>query len=241
MKTNTFKTIKHWDEDLIHKHIFKELDNLYNILDKFEIKELSFIDIGGNVGKFYEEISKKYIVNKCAIVEASQILAEYMTQKFKDDPKVTVYNFGLSDVSGDFYFDDVGVRCIEDNDIDASKDDINLGLAGKTNSPGSTKFFNASYFLKQINQIPSNEITFIKIDTENNDYQILSAISEYLVEEKITPIILYENNFNNSGKTIEYANEILETFCEKCGYVKPNTDLENIFLIPLQYEKSYTS
>ena len=161
MKENTYKTIKHWDEDLMSKYTNKELNALYKILDELKIKEMSFVDIGGNVGKFYEEISKRYTVNQCVIAEASKILSEYMELKFKDDSKVTVYNVGLSDVSGDFYFDDVAVRTIEDNNIDASKDDINLGLAAKSNFPGDTKFYNASYFLKKINKIPPNEITFI--------------------------------------------------------------------------------
>ena len=82
MKENTFKTIKHWDEDLMYQHVHRELSSLYNVLDEFKVKELSFIDVGGNVGKFYEEISKRYIVNKCVIVEASKILSEYMVEKF---------------------------------------------------------------------------------------------------------------------------------------------------------------
>ena len=232
MKENTFKTIKHWDEDLMYKYVHKELDSLYSIFEEFGIKKLSFIDVGGNVGKFYEEISKRYIVNKCVIVEASKILSEYMVEKFKNDPRVVVHNFGLSDEGGDFYFDDVGVRCIEDNDIDASKNDINLGLSGKTNVPGSTKFFNASYFLREINNIPDNEITFIKIDTENNDYQIVNAMKDFLLERRINPIILFENNFHNCGKNIEWANELIKSFCEKCGYIQPTLDSENIFLIP---------
>lgn len=232
MKENTFKTIKHWDEDLMYQHVHRELSSLYNVLDEFKVKELSFIDVGGNVGKFYEEISKRYVVNKCVIVEASKILSEYMVEKFKNDPRVVVHNFGLSDEDGDFYFDDAGVRCIEDNNIDASKSDVNLGLAGKTNSPGSTKFFNASYFLREINEIPANDISLIKIDTENADYQIISAMKEFLIEKKISPIILFENNFHNAGKTIEWAYEVINDVCDKCGYTKPSLNSENIFLIP---------
>lgn len=232
MKENTFKTIKHWDEDLMYKYVHKDLNSLYSIFERFEIKQLSFIDIGGNVGKFYEEISKRYIVNKCVIVEASKILCDYMVEKFKNDAAVVVHNFGLSDENGSFYFDDVGVRCLEDNDIDASNDDINLGLSAKVNISGSTKFLNASSFLREINEIPHNEITFVKVDTENNDYQIISAMTDFLLERKINPIILFENNFHNCGKSIEWASELIKSFCEKCGYIQPPLDSENIFLIP---------
>lgn len=234
MKPNTFKTIKNWDENIIYKHISEELNSLCKIFNELKIKELSFIDIGGNVGKFYEQISKSFIVNKCIIVEASEILSEYMRKKFQNDSRVVIHNFGLSDTSGDFYFDDVGVTCIEENDIDLSEGEVNLGLSKKTDEPGSTKFLNADYFLREINEIPPKEISFIKIDTENRDYYILSSISNYLAEKQIKPIILFENNFNLAGQTVGWAREILSDFCKKCGYAEPSYMYSpNIFLIPL--------
>jgi hypothetical protein len=68
--------IKYWDETIVLRHIGTELKWLFDYLDSNDIKNVSFIDIGGNVGKFYDEVSKKYKVDKCIIVEASKRLSE---------------------------------------------------------------------------------------------------------------------------------------------------------------------
>lgn len=235
MKKNTLSSIGHWDKNLMMGHVSGELDRLYKIFDRLNLKNISFIDIGGNVGKFYEEISKRYNVEKCIIVEASKILSEYLDSKFKDDNKVTVYNFGLSDEEGDFYFDDSWVSALEENDIDESGNNINLGLSAKTDKPGGTKFYNSNYFLENINQIPAKEIDFIKIDTENMDIQIVSSMEPYLLKNNINPIILFENNYFATGGSDEKMQEIVNNFCERCNYVKPSKSAyksRNIFLTP---------
>ena len=232
MKPTTFNSIKHWDENLMYKYVKNELNTIYEQFDKFNLQNISFVDIGSNVGKFYEEISKKYEVKKCVMVEASFLLSEYTREKFKNIPNLFIHNFGLSDLNGDFYFDDRAAH-IEDGGIDASGKDINLGLSKKTNSPGSTKFHNSSYFLENICEIKPEEINFIKVDTENQDLPIVSAMSDYLLKNKINPIILFENNFHNMGMSVAAAQKIIDEFCAKCGY--KSTDLygkENVILIP---------
>ena len=69
-------SIKYWDEKIVSRHIGTEINWLTEYLDENKITELSFIDIGGNVGKFYDELSKKYTIKKCVIVEASKRLSE---------------------------------------------------------------------------------------------------------------------------------------------------------------------
>jgi len=218
MKNNTFNTIKHWDQNLMYKFVSKELDTIYECFDKHNIKSLSFVDIGSNVGKFYDEISKKYQINKCVMVEASSLLSEYSKEKFKENSNVFIHNVGLSDTNGDFYFDDAGVRCLDENNIDATGQEINLGLSGKTNFPGTTKFYNASYFLENLCEIEPENIDFIKIDTENQDFPIILAMSEFLIKNKKSPIILFENNFHNTNMTLEEAQSAINDFCFKCGY-----------------------
>ena len=89
------KHIKYWDENLVEKHIGQELFFLMKYLDEKNITNISFIDIGGNVGKFYDKLSEKYNINNCLIVEPSKYLVEYMEEKFKNNKNIVIFNFGL--------------------------------------------------------------------------------------------------------------------------------------------------
>ncbi len=240
MKPNTHNTIKHWDDNLVIKFVNKELVPLYKHFETYGITSLSFVDIGGNVGKFYDEISKNYNVNKYEVVEASSILCEYMKGKFKDNPNVTIHHMGLSDEEGIFYFGDEGIRYFETSGEDGSGRDINLGLSAShfihhdnTNFHGATKFYSSYHFLEDMCTIPPQDLKFIKVDTENRDIQIVASMTDYLVKHKIQPIILFENNFRYFLSS-EQAQLLIDNLCDKVGYIK--VDLmgpdENIFLLP---------
>lgn len=209
-------SIKYWDEKIVSRHIGTEINWLTEYLDENKITELSFIDIGGNVGKFYDELSKKYTIKKCVIVEASKRLSEYMTEKFKDVNSITIHNFGISDSEGEFHFDDSGIDYWADRELN---EDINLGVSKMSNRPGGTPFIKMDKFLNEINTIPSNEITFIKIDTENRDIPILGDMIEYLKVNNIKPFILFENNFHND-MSLENAQRIVDDFCNTLNYEK---------------------
>lgn len=240
MKQNTYNTIKHWDDNLVLKFVNKELIPLYKHFETYGITSLSFVDIGGNVGKFYDEISKNYIVNKCEVVEASSILCEYMNDKFKDNPKVTIHHMGLSDEEGIFYFGDEGIRYFENSGEDGSGRDVNLGLSfshfihhDNTNFHGATKFYPSHHFLENMCTIPPQDLKFIKVDTENRDIQIVASMTDYLVKHNIQPIILFENNYRYF-LSVEEAQILIDNLCDKVGYIK--VDLsgpdENVFLLP---------
>jgi FkbM family methyltransferase len=243
MKETTYKTIKHWDDNLIGKHVSKEITQLFEHFNDYNITTLSFIDIGGNVGKFYDEISKNYEVKKCEIVEASKILCEYMTDKYKDNSNITIHNIGLSDEEGEFYFGDESLQYYEETGIDGSdSQDINFGLSAAHfvenppthDYPGKTRFYNSTNFLDNLNKIPAQDIKFIKVDTESRDIQIVSSMTEYLVKNNISPIILFENNFRYF-LTLEEGQKLIDDLCNKVGYhpVDLGKFEDNVFLLPL--------
>ena len=242
MKQTTYNTIKYWDDELVNKFVQPELQQLLIHFKTYNIDSLSFVDVGGNVGKFYDEISKHHTVNKCEIVEGSKILCEYMTDKFKDNPNVTVHNFGLSDQEGVFYFGDERVTWFERTGSDGTGfNNVNLGLSSShfvhhedTNYDGATKFYNGTYFLENFNTIPPQDLKFIKVDTENRDIQIVSSMKDYLIKHNIKPIIVFENNYRYF-LSVEDAQSLIDDVCDKVGYQPVNLSgsLENIFLLPI--------
>lgn len=210
--------IKFWDENLVLSHIGNELNWLFNYLDENKLDNLSYIDIGGNVGKFYDQIITKYNVKKANIIEPSKILFDYMVGKYKDKNNVDLYNFAINNKDGSVDFVD-SAQSASDFFIERGVDNsINLGLSKMNrNNPGSTQCFSIDTFLRKITTIKPNEIDFIKIDTENSDLFILENMINFLVDNKIRPFILFENNYHND-LTTEKAMEIMKNFCLLCGY-----------------------
>jgi hypothetical protein len=204
---------------------------------------MSFIDVGGNVGKFYDELSKKYIINNCEIVEASGMLCEYMRDKFKNNPNISIHNFGLSDEEGVFYFGEEGIMWFENSGTDGSSfDNLNFGLSAchfvpqdNLDFPGATKFYNGSYFLNNINKIPAKDIKLVKVDTENRDVQIVTSMKNYFLQNDISPIILFENNYRYF-LSIEEAQYLIDDLCSAVGYYKVDLlkEGENVFLLPIK-------
>lgn len=211
--------IKYWDDNLVAVHIGTEINWVHSYIEENNIEKISFIDIGGNVGKFFDELSKKYTIDRCIIVEPSKRLYDYMCDKFKNNPQVTVHNFGISKENGMFQFDDSGIDYWTEHGIDNS---MNLGIFQMRNNSGETQFFTIDYFLENYNTIDPKKITFIKIDTESRDLYIIEGLKKYLQKHQIRPLILFENNFH-ADMTLDEAQTIVNDFCGFFGY--ESTDL----------------
>lgn len=218
------KIVKFWDDNLVLQHIGIELGWLFEYLDSNNITEVSYIDIGSNVGKFYDVISEKYKVNKCIMVEPSDVLFNYMTEKYVNVESIELFNCAISDENGDFNFcnsAEMAIKHYENIGIDNS---INLGLSKLNKSTsGNVKSYSMDFFLKNHNTIPAQDITFIKIDTENMDLNIIGSMTQYFIDNRIKPFILFENNYHNTMSKVD-AEKIINNFCDLCGYEKTSLD-----------------
>ena len=56
--------IKIWDDELIERNIGIEINYLKDYFDPKNLTELSYIDIGANVGKFYDVLSRDYSIKQ---------------------------------------------------------------------------------------------------------------------------------------------------------------------------------
>ncbi len=208
------KHIEFWDNEVVSIHIGTEINWIREFLNERNIKKISFIDIGCNVGKFYDILSKEYEINKCDMVEPSKNLFKYLQTKFNEDKKVTLFNFAVADQNGNFSFNE----SVSDTwDGELSQNTINLGLSKLGKNDGDTLCISMDNFLRNYCTIPPEEISFIKIDTENRDLNIINSMTDFIKEKNIKPLIIFENNFHND-MSYEQAKSIIDHFSDSCGY-----------------------
>jgi len=230
---NIFDIIKYWDDNLVEQHLGWEMVVILQYLNDKTKTHISYLDIGANCGKYYDVLSKDFIIDYSVMAEASVHLYEYLLVKFKDNKKCFIYNSIVSDVSGKTSFSEIDFSYI--TNINNS---INLGLSKTYNSHNNNReqisakdFFNAYIINNNINQLD-----FIKIDTENRDYHIIKSLTHDCIEKlKNKPLIVFENNYHNDMSKND-AQVILDNFCSFNNY--KFIDIDNIqqtgaFLWPL--------
>jgi len=229
--TNKFDIIKYWDENLVARHIHNELDLIIPYLQK-DKKNINYIDIGANTGHYYNILSKYFNIDNAIMVEASISLCEYLNNKFKNYKNTYIYNYILSDSDQMVSFADLDFDSLDKLEIDS----INLGLSRcDNNTLYNREQISGDNFFTSISNICNNNYDFIKIDTENRDYNIIKSITRYIKEFTTKPLIIFENNYHND-MTLAEAQNIIDTFTKSCGYHPINIEkLESssVFVYPL--------
>jgi FkbM family methyltransferase len=219
-KTNYFDKVKQWDDQHCEKHVWNLVNNIKELLTSKNINELYYIDIGANVGKVYDLLNTNNLVKKVWMYEASPILYDYLKIKYNENNDVVIKNVAISDNEGDVNFDESSIIYQVNNNAT----DLNFGLSKITDSLTQTKVKcnKISNLVLNDDEILSN-VTFIKIDTENMDFNILNDIVNIIDKFRIKPIIEFEVNYHMGPITKEMAQSILDKF-ESFGYKKLKLD-----------------
>jgi FkbM family methyltransferase len=217
-----YNDIKKWDDEFCTNHVVNLVRNITKILKEKNITNLSYIDIGANVGKVYDLLSENFVINKVWMYEASPILFEYIKEKYSSDSKVIVNNNVVLDRSGKIQFDQSSLIY----EINNNQHNLNLGLSKIGNSNHSTEVdsIKISDVILNTSEI-QNDVTFIKIDTENVDFNILNDLFDVIRQFKNKPIIEFEINYFVSNMSISDAQFILDKYVD-LGYNK--IDLRSI-------------
>ena len=93
--------IKFWDDEIVQGHIGAEVQMMQDYFTENNIKKIHYLDIGANVGKFYDLfIERGFEIGNVIMVEPSHDLFNYMVVKFKDVPNCQLYNLAVSDRDG---------------------------------------------------------------------------------------------------------------------------------------------
>ena len=130
----------------------------------YDLNENSIIfDLGGYQGQWASDVFEKYCCT-IYIFEPVPDFAENIKQRFKENPEVHVYNYGLAEKNK---IETIAISEDESSVFKQSKDSIEIRLV------------NALKFLKKKN---INNIDLIKINIEGGEYELL----EYLIEVGIT-------------------------------------------------------
>jgi len=205
--------IKIWDEELIEKHIGTEIRYLQEYFSNK--KNLNYIDIGANVGKFYDVLSKFYQIDDVFMVEPAPQLFEYISEKFKEKPNCKLFNFAISNENGETYFQ---TQCIDNSTTE--RIDMGVSKIHKNQSGHLVKMVSGYVFLNDyVNNL--EEIDFIKLDTETHDYLILESIIPIIEKLEKKPFILFEHNYHSLMSDQE-AERIINEFTSRCQYESIN-------------------
>lgn len=204
-------TLKDW-EQLCYNHVHNDVKHLVELLEKQNVKSINLLDIGANVGCMYDSTAAHVKIKKAYLVEPAVKLYEFMRNKYKDDQKVKLYNFCISNNTGpiSFYTPDFSL-------IDNSRlYEYGLGRfilhGGPEERPNMSMI--QSYALDDaFKKFKWPDIDVVKIDTENMDFQILSGMHKFVHAQKKLPIIIFENNWDGSLPK-EEADTILNWYKE---------------------------
>lgn len=174
--------------------------------------EITFLDIGANVGSFaYLPLLNRKI--KCLAFEPNvlvcDILKNNIERNFLTD-NVTVYNLACSNKVGDVV-------------LKIPKDTTDSGLATLAENP--TRFIydgkDGDYDEQNVSCVTldgfcsKEKITAIKIDTEGSELDILKGAAKILREQK--PMLLLEYDDKNTSM-FDYKKEEIQDFLVQFGY-----------------------
>jgi len=222
--------IKYWDDKICEVHIMNEVSRVIGYFKSKNIEEISYIDIGANVGKFYDKLSQNFKIKNSVMYEGSKTLFEYLEKKFNGVNGVEVYNYAISNKNGTAYFNEDSLRHhLNQNNPNT----MNLGLSHVSNHKGYEIEMRNIFDLLSERKEFFYDFDFIKIDTENLDYLILESLIEFIKKMNKIPFICFEHNYHTTIDSIK-AKEIYEHFLSECHYDGPKfEDLGgDICLIP---------
>ena len=175
-----------------------------NILSKYQEMLLNLnhidsnsiiLDIGANVGDIADLLFKKFNSN-IFCYEPNIGCCKYMINRFKNNPKIKVFNFAVSNFTGTsfLYFHKKAKDIFDYNQrstLKPQKDGIDI------NKKISVKCLDIKKILSA-----HEKIDLIKLDVEGSEYEIMPKIIEN--KEKVEMVIC-ETHGNPEGKKIPNA------------------------------------
>lgn len=174
---------------------------ILNQLKRIFLKEnkISVIDVGAHKGEYISSIIKNFEISKAYCLEPNPKVFKILENKYLQNNKIKLFNFGASNISGDIFFNE---------NIESSSSSINE--LNKNSSYYKKKFFLLNFLSLSdvtkkikikvltlddfINDKETNKIDLLKIDTEGYEYQILLGLKDKI---NIINVIHFEHHFDD--------------------------------------------
>ena len=137
-------------------------------------------DLGGYVGDFADEIHKKYGC-EVYLFEPSKKFFDLCVNRFENNNKIHCFNFGLSDVDGEFFLsdgDDGSSIKDERSDVDESGELVLV------------KSFEGFY-----NEFGAKKIDLLKINIEGGEFDVLPHVIDKGIVNNISNLQIQFHNF----------------------------------------------
>ena len=178
---------------------------------------MKIIDVGACVGLYidlsFEDYGEK--IEKIYAFEPFQLNYEHLVEKYKDNDKVELFKYAISNYNGKSNF--YKKQCTVTGKIDFvgnAGSSLKSDKSNVTNQYNEVEVISLSSFLTK-NNILDEKFDIIKIDTEGSEYDILSDIidnnlynnfDKILFEDhcrKVPSIINDKDNFINKIKELD--------------------------------------
>lgn len=181
-----------------------------------DLKISTVFDVGANVGEWSEVASKKFPNANIHTFELSERTFETLRSRHRENKRIILNNFGLSDMSGEFRYRDYGLNSGANSLI--------------TDSSFHEKMVQSELIIGKLKtgkqycqQNGINEIDLLKVDVEGAEHLVLQGFEELLQSGKIK-VIQFEYGYTNGD-----AHFLIKDFyklLERNGYIvgplKPN-------------------
>ena len=166
-----------------------DYDQLFTTIKFFKKKRI-FIDVGANIGNhsiFYSKYFKKILS-----FEPSKISFKVLSLNVENLKNIKIFNFGLSNISKKFYFDDK-----------ATKNVAGLKFKKKGKIPVKAEVFDKKF--KEL-----KNIDLVKIDVEGHELNVIEGMKKTLKNN--SPLLIIEFD------PFKYRNSKLIRKIKKFGY-----------------------
>lgn len=206
--------------------------DLNSELARLDTANGTVLDIGANVGHMAVLYSRIFKNSRIFAFEPYPQSVEYLRQNTSNKKNVEVANIGLSDAEGKLNF---GVPAEHAHTLNTGRVTSMAGLWSDITDPETARVTSGDKFIKE-NSL--NNITFIKIDVEGMELNVLDGLEETI--RKNNPVICIELN----GTYVNACPAILEKISALRAsgyesYIAPKGSLERFKLSRINVACNY--
>jgi FkbM family methyltransferase len=179
----------------------------------FKSRKITYVDVGANLGSDYRLVKKITNLKECYLIEPSIFCYNYLRSSFSKNKNVFIYNIALSNVNDEKIFYEYNVKSQssfyklkKDNDK-KNKSLFNVEKTYNIKALDLETFFQKNFI---------KSISYLKIDAQDEDLNILKGAKNLLKNKKID-LIKVEIAIKSNYASNFFGQDII-SFLDKYNY-----------------------